>query len=215
MIPPKHQPIRWFTDEILFTYDGGSNIYVPTVPFGGDPTWTAVASSATSMTVENRQALDISGLTQYQETTLDPLSYMVGRWGAPISNATTAGAGILQISWITSTQPVPAYSATTIPYSIGTGPSYDELIGYHHQSWTKDVAIPGIMRMNDSQTIGAMSPSVGKKLYCVASVTITSTNPQAGDTFMFTPSVVTIAQQAVKEPELEYIMRLARTYDHG
>ena len=216
MIPPKHLPLRWFADEALFTYDAGASAYGLTIPFGGQPTWTAVASSATSMTVENRQEIDITGLTQTIDSTLDPLSFMVGRWAPPISNTTLTSphnAGIVELTWITSSKPIPAYSASTIPYTLGTGPTYDELIGYHNQSWSKDATVPGIMKLNDVQTIGAMTPTTGRKLYCLARIVLTSTSPQNDDTFLIYPSVVTIAQQVVKEPKLEYIMRMARTMD--
>jgi hypothetical protein len=217
MIPPKHLPLRWFADEALFTYDAGGSVYTFSVPFGGQPTWTVVASSATSMTVENRQEIDITGLTQTIDSTLDPLSFMVGRWAPPIANTTIPGggvnAGIVEMTWITSSKPIPAYSASTIPYTLGTGPTYDELIGYHNQSWSKDVTVPGIMKLNDVQTIGAMTPTTGRKLYCLARLIVTSTSPQNGDAFLIYPSVVTVAQQVVKEPTLEYIMRMARTMD--
>ena len=225
MIMPVHEPVRWFTSDLLATYSTGTNTWTATDAFGNalDVGWVETSNSATLYAANYFSEIDLSGL-QADYKTFNPLSYFVQRWTPPASELVAAsGSGATGCTiaqhWVTSTKPIPAaFNVNEITYSQTYGPSYDELVGYHFQTWTNDTTgASTLMQMRDSQTLGALQATTAQKLYTMTRVAIIpglgATTPSNNNVAAVGPAVVTMAQEIVKESDLQYIMRTKRAYD--
>ena len=222
MMLPKHEPIRWFTPDMIGTYSTGSGNWVLTDAMGNAPdvAWEITANTGGLLSMNYRQTIDLGGLMQ-NYLTFNPLSYFVQRWSAPgtdLVGAATGDTGVtISQQWVTSTKPIPSsFNINEWTYTNTYGPSYDELIGYHTEIFVNDTTgASTLMTLRDAQTLGALQATTAAKLYTLFRIVVipkeTSVNAkQVG----IAPAVVTIAQEIAKEKNLEYIMRTARAYDH-
>jgi len=221
MIMPVHEPVRWFTSDLLVTYVAGTSSWTATDAFTNplDVGWVETSNSPVLYAANYFSEIDLSGL-QVDYKTFNPLSYFVQRWTPPASALVGASTGApgctIAQHWVTSTKPIPAaFNVNEITYSQTYGPSYDELVGYHFQTWTNDTTGSStLMQMRDSQTLGALQATTAQKLYTMTRVAIIPQEaPSNGNTAGIGPAVVTMAQEIVKETDLQYIMRTKRAYD--
>ena len=85
----------------------------------------------------------------------------------------------------------------------------------NYQVWVNDTTgASALMALRDSQTLGALQATAAAKLYTLTRVTfIIQESPVNLSTIGFASGVVTMAQEVVKEKDLEYIMRVKRAYD--
>ena len=221
MIMPVHEPIRWFTSDLLATYSTGTSTWTATDAFGNalDVGWVETTNSPALYAANYFSEIDLSGL-KVDYKTFNPLSYFVQRWTPPASALVGAATGApgcnITQHWVTSTKPIPAsFNINEITYTQTYGPSYDELVGYHFQTWTNDTTgASTLMQLRDSQTLGVLQATTAQKLYTFTRVMIVPQEaPSNGNAAGIGPAVVTMAQEIVKETDLQYIMRTKRAYD--
>ncbi len=221
MILPEHEPIRWFTPDMVGTYSTGSGTWVITDAMGGAPdvAWDITANSPTLLSMNYRQTIDLGGLMQ-NYLTFNPLSYFVQRWDSPgtdLVGATSGDTGVtITQQWVTSTKPIPSdFNISKWTYTNTYGPSYDELVGYNIQIFVNDTTgASTTMTLRDAQTLGALQATTAAKLYTLFRIVVIP-NEASLDAKQVgvAPAVVTIAQEIAKEENLEYVMRTARAYD--
>ena len=221
MILPQHEAVRWFTPDMLATYVSGTSSWTITDAMGAAPdvAWEITANTPLLLSMNYRSEIDLKGL-QTDYLTFNPLSYFVQRWSLPATSLVGAVGGNTGVTitqhWVTSTKPIPAdFNILKWSYDQTYGPSYDELVGYHHETYTNDsTGSSTLMQIRDAQTLGTLQPTTAAKLYTLTRIVIipieaaTNTNEVGVG-----PAVVTMAQEIVKESDLQYIMRTKRAYD--
>ena len=216
MILPEHEPLRWFVPGTVFTSDGAGNWSANIVSADGG-TWEWVISTST---VKNVVAyypgfIDLGGFVR-ESRTLNPLSFSVSRWATPGWISSESPVAEAYLTWITSTREIPQ-PLTYAPweYALESAETFGDLVGFQNQAWTTNSTITSeLMQQLDVQTLGTLQPTAGAGLHTLFQVAFEAKeNTGNENTFSVPPSVVTISQEVVTEPELEYVYRLKRLMD--
>ena len=219
MILPEHEPLRWFVPGTIFTSDGEGGWAADVIdPQFGQWEWVISVQSATNVQAYYPGFIDLGGFVR-QGRTLNPLSFNVSRWYTPgwIANpAGDADVADMYLTWVTSTREIPE-PLTFVPmeYALESSETFGDLVGYQNQAWTTNTTITSeLMQQLDVQTLGTLQPTAGPSLHTLFQVSFEAKgDTYAGDVLSVPPSVVTIAQEVVKEDDLEYVYRLKRLSD--
>lgn len=223
MILPENEPLRWFVPATTFESDGAGGWSAAVVSEGlGSWEWKFSFQSATNMTAFYPGFIDLGGFVR-EGRTFNPLSFNVSRWYTPgwiedPADPDPPAPVYAYLTWFTSTREIPVPDPTLfapMAYSIESAETFGDLVGYQNQAWTTNTTITNsLMQQLDIQTLGTLQPTAGAGLHTLFMVQLeTTANTYAGDVLGLPPSVVTIAQEVVKEDELEYVYRLKRLSD--
>lgn len=216
MILPDHEPLRWFVPGTVFTSDGAGNWSANVITAtGGSWEWVISFQSATNVVAYYPGFIDLGGFVREGQT-FNPLSFNVSRWAPPGWISSVAPVAEAYLTWLTSTREIPQpLTYTPWEYSLESSETFGDLVGFQNQAWTTNSTITSqLMQQLDVQTLGTLQPTAGAGLHTLFQVAFESAqNTESTDSFSIAPSVVTIAQEVVKEPELEYVYRLKRLAD--
>lgn len=217
-------PIREFVPS-CFVEESSGNLELTTVSVGDG--WQKHESSTLGGLFYYQMETDISGLVR-QGKTLFPQYVTASLWTINHSSLQHAGGDNptnIVVYWLTTKLQIDPSTflfgqqfamgnqisgVSGINYNTG---SFNNLVAYNWQAFTTSTTSPIAMIPTQSDSFGTMDPTAGEKLYHTVQVYFRCENNVTSGVASLSPSMIEIGQVIDKEPKLEHIYRLKRSYE--
>tara|TARA_Y100001963_G_scaffold143363_1_gene214164 strand:- start:967 stop:1629 length:663 start_codon:yes stop_codon:yes gene_type:complete len=210
-------PIRVFSPYLLVEESAGK-IALSTDGMGSG--WKTYSSTSTNGAFYYQCETDISGLVR-QGKTLFPQYVTWSRWpinGWNFEGASGRASGDVFVGCYTTKQLIDnvqmhyQFVQKNDP-NLGRLGSYNDLISYQWKQYATNLNSPTTLMLIDEDAFGTLDATAGEKLYHTFWVIFQSAENVTTGNAQIMSTVLDIGQAIDKEPKLEYIYRLKRSYE--